>query len=374
MMVKVLKKDNKKELTQLCKSIAKQKYHLTEKDINTLDYEERRNPYGKHKPPMKLYDISDLEELFCEKHDIEEDKIEETIKNIELDKQAKKDCKKEEKKEIIKKELIKNDMDDYLDNQYVKQYVDTGKNVKKILGKIKRCKELTDKLKLKGLNIRNDSALCSNYIDGDDEYTVDEIVEIMEEMTWLFKNTDYKNINKKIINEMIQECRDLRERYDMEFIKHEASAIAKYKAIEAWLPKNEAYLEYYDLYPSRVRNTIDEIIKKKEEYKIKYNNPKKYKKKYNAISVKIFLKNIIAEQKNINFNDFVKIFELTLKYQKNNKKKSAFYYYNKITEFINYCIIKKQCRSTCKNAKAKTCVNKMCGSCCIDLKCKKHNK
>lgn len=51
--------------------------------------------------------------------------------------------------------------------------------------------DLETKLKSKGLELRSDSVLCSRYLEGSDEYTSDEIVNIMEQMNWFFTCTNY---------------------------------------------------------------------------------------------------------------------------------------------------------------------------------------
>lgn len=64
-----------------------------------------------------------------------------------------------------------------------------------------RTKELVEKLKLRGLVLRSDSVLCSNYISGSNEYLLDEVVDIMEQMEWFFTNTPYSTYSKQYDNE-----------------------------------------------------------------------------------------------------------------------------------------------------------------------------
>jgi len=70
-----------------------------------------------------------------------------------------------------------------------------------------RTKELREKLKLRGLELRTDSVMCSNYIGGRDEYTCDELVDIMEQMNWFFTKTNYSAYSKQYDNERYEETK-----------------------------------------------------------------------------------------------------------------------------------------------------------------------
>jgi hypothetical protein len=58
-----------------------------------------------------------------------------------------------------------------------------------------------EKLKLRGLVLRSDSILCYNFISGNNEYTCDEVVDIMEQMEWFFTNTPYSTYSEQYDNE-----------------------------------------------------------------------------------------------------------------------------------------------------------------------------
>ncbi len=87
---------------------------------------------------------------------------------------------------------ISNDLDTLI--EYIKKKENDAKEIKL------RIKELTDKLSLRGLVLRSDSVLCSNYIRGSNEYTLDEVVDIMEQMEWFFTNTKYSAYSKQYDN------------------------------------------------------------------------------------------------------------------------------------------------------------------------------
>jgi hypothetical protein len=63
---------------------------------------------------------------------------------------------------------------------------------KKIM-KDKRREELILALKDKGLQLRDDSKLCQNYIDGIKDLSLSEIVDICLKMNWLYTCTDYQD-------------------------------------------------------------------------------------------------------------------------------------------------------------------------------------
>lgn len=65
-----------------------------------------------------------------------------------------------------------------------------------IKDKESRLNELILKLKSKGLELRSDSVLCSRYLEGCNQYTSDEIVDIMEQMNWFFSYTNYSSYCK----------------------------------------------------------------------------------------------------------------------------------------------------------------------------------
>jgi len=144
------------------KTTAKKEYILNDKDLENLRSLTRKNTYGTE---CHYYYIGDLKKKADEKHG---DKFEE----LKLKKKERSDRTKALIKE---KEVAKNKI---------------------------RCKNkqfLINKLKTAGLQFREDSALCEEYIEHGEEgqYSSDTIVKILEEMEFLFKNTNYKNLMKK---------------------------------------------------------------------------------------------------------------------------------------------------------------------------------
>lgn len=61
-----------------------------------------------------------------------------------------------------------------------------------------RKKKLESCLKSRGLELRNDSALCSNFIDGTTDLDLNYIVQRMCEMKYLYEYCNMKKIKKQV--------------------------------------------------------------------------------------------------------------------------------------------------------------------------------
>ena len=60
-----------------------------------------------------------------------------------------------------------------------------------------RKKTLINALQTRGLKLRTDSVLSTNYINGSDEFTIEHIVNVMCQMKYLYEYCNYKNILTK---------------------------------------------------------------------------------------------------------------------------------------------------------------------------------
>ena len=105
-----------------------------------------------------------------------------------------------------------------------------------------RTKELTQKLKSRGLVLRSDSVLCSNYIVGSEEYTCEQVVDIMEQMEWFFTNTKYSIYSKQ---------------YDIEYYESRKSS---------WYDYENRYYDFDDLDDSDDSEYLESREKAKQEY------------------------------------------------------------------------------------------------------------
>lgn len=94
--------------------------------------------------------------------------------------------------------------------------------------------ELELALHKKGLELRSDSALCTNYIKERSEYhSLEKTVSIMENMRFLFQHTDYKSINSYMLDYAFETRYD----YDDYVDKHAISQRAQAKAVRAFVKK-----------------------------------------------------------------------------------------------------------------------------------------
>lgn len=66
-----------------------------------------------------------------------------------------------------------------------------------------RTKKLKSKLKKRGLELRKDSALCSLYINGKNDYDINWIVQRMCQMKYLYEYCDMKNIKSQVYNDYV---------------------------------------------------------------------------------------------------------------------------------------------------------------------------
>ena len=155
------------EYKLIYKTTAKNKYYLTDKDINLLECFKTigSNGYSKHSEVTLIREI-DVINYFCEKHNISEDKLDKTLEKLEKIKQ-----KKSDKIKLTKEQKRK-----------------------------ERKKDLISALKKVGLEFRTDSKLCNGFIDGTiKDWDIKKIVKRMCQMKFLYDyaNMDYYFIKAK---------------------------------------------------------------------------------------------------------------------------------------------------------------------------------
>jgi hypothetical protein len=162
--------------TLICKSTAKQKYFLTEKDLEDIEYYEVDNPHWRCASSMKLYTRADILEKFYDKYNANSDNEEQKRKDLE---------KNRKKRSIVRL------------------------NTKELKRK-KRKQKLTEALKEYKLKIRADSSLCEQYINGTLKgWNLDKIVKRLCQMHYLF---NYCNIQKYI--NIVKEDRQQEKRWN----------------------------------------------------------------------------------------------------------------------------------------------------------------
>lgn len=90
-----------------------------------------------------------------------------------------------------------------------------------------RTAELEEALNARGLELRSDSELCDDYIEGKNVYSLERIVDIMEEMKFYHEQTDYPELYREIRSEYYDSY------YQVDHI--EVSQTAKYSALRDWI-------------------------------------------------------------------------------------------------------------------------------------------
>lgn len=174
---------------------------------------------------------------------------------------------------------------DYLMSQFDEKNLsnDLDMLVDYIVGKETRINELVDGLKSRGLVLRVDSVLCSKYIDGNSEYTLDYILDTMEQMDWFFTNTKYSQYCREYddyeYKHRTQEdyYYSMRDRYDLynsddsDYEKQEQKEKENYNKIKSEYVKNKCLTEWISngkkgIYPKSLIPQIEQI-EKKLEYK-----------------------------------------------------------------------------------------------------------
>lgn len=151
---------------KITKTSAKSDWYLNEKDLENVEYEEARNPRYKCASPMALYKINDIKTVFCNKYNIQQNEESIQLKLNEIEKVKNEKRIKRQQNKNNKEAIRRNDLQECF-NRY-------------------------------NLEIRNDSKLCSGYIDGTlKDWTCEQIARRTMEMKFLFENNNmYDEINK----------------------------------------------------------------------------------------------------------------------------------------------------------------------------------
>jgi hypothetical protein len=182
----------------LTKTEVKNKYFLTDTELDTIQCIEKNNPYRKSLS-MYLYDNNDILNFLKEKFSI----FDEDILNNRIDEMRR--AKEYKKRNRVNKREIQ---------------METRK---------KELKEILDK---HGLTIRSDSKLCNGYIDGTiKDKSLEWIAHRMCQMKYLFEYCNF--------NQAYQEALDNGYHHDL-FDEAEQIAISKvggYPFIFPWLTK-----------------------------------------------------------------------------------------------------------------------------------------
>lgn len=227
---------------------------------------------------------------------------------------------------------ISNDLDTLIEYINRKEDEDKQRDI--------RTKELIEKLKLRGLELRSDSVLCSNYIAGSCEYTCDELVDIMEQMNWFFTKTKYSTYSKQYDND-----------------QYEARKLSWY---------DYGYRETYDYY---LDSDDSDYYESREREKQEYNKRKsEYVKKR-------CLKEWITNGKQGTYPQclipLIEQVEKEMEIEKNQLKQQKI---SKTTKTSKISKINPCSNPSCLNIHSSACANKMCRICCNGVGCEIHKK
>ena len=158
-----------------------------------------------------------------------------------------------EKKKIVKKAIKENNIPLQKYKYEINNFINSkNKNVDEFINLLikmeNRYNILVSKLKSRGLTLRSDSKLCDDFLNGDDDYTVDYIVDIMEQMKWFYEHTKYS----KYCNEYTSYFYYDKEEYNMM-----RSEYAKTKAIKDYI---RGYIQVSP--PPSLNNAIEDCKQK----------------------------------------------------------------------------------------------------------------
>lgn len=248
----------------ICKTTAIKDFHLSNKDLEDIDYISIPNPHYKCSGDMKLYEKKDIyiamynkygdekgyEYLYKRKNKKKIDK-KQKLKHINTKKyksicdeylSGKISMKKLEEKIFERDEREKKINRLNLGKDYYNEiinYIEKGGDIDFVKGIYERRKELVGELKKNNLELRSDSVLCKGYI-MDNDYELEFVVNTMIEMDWLFKNTSYGDI-----------MRELRRNYYIDDKSYEA----KRRAVRKWLKHGKIN----DNLPKHIREIVDSL-------------------------------------------------------------------------------------------------------------------
>jgi len=165
-----------------------------------------------------------------------------------------------EKKKIIKEAIKENNIPLQKYKYVINNFINSKKtNVKKFINELieeeNRYNYLVSKLKNRGLELRSDSKLCNDFLNGKSNYTIDYIVDVMEQMKWFYEHTKYPEYCEQYTSYIY---------YDKEEYNKKRSEFAKEKAIKDYI---RGYIKVSP--PSSLIDTIEEHKQKLTQSSIK---------------------------------------------------------------------------------------------------------
>ena len=190
----------------ITKTNAKKNYLFKDEDLLNLTSYEANSSYGL----STYYTIEDLDIKACEKYGVYKDNIKEFLSKLH-DEKKNKSKERKEKMLITKENKIK-----------------------------KRREKLISELSKVKLELRNDSVLCKQYIDGNSKYDLEDIIERMCQMKYLFeychmdecKDIAYEKHQEEFSAGYFPDCSVFDE---AEYIALKKYSNGKYQVVFPWL-------------------------------------------------------------------------------------------------------------------------------------------
>jgi hypothetical protein len=179
-----------RERDQMTATRAKSLFQLNETDLALLPCKEVTNPHYKRAAPMRLYDIDDLVDACVQKY--------ETWEAFAARRDKRKSVTQARRNAIA-------------------------------ANRVQRRADLEQALGQHGLRLRADSRMCAAFVQtgrGIFGESMQEVVEIMREMDFLYTHTNYSGI----VDDIREEYREWGEWYDMD----EVVDTAKTRAVREW--------------------------------------------------------------------------------------------------------------------------------------------
>lgn len=212
------KECKKKKSLTIARTYAKKEYSLTDSDLENLPYLECRNPHYRFDAPMILYLHRMLHEYSLKKRGSQTSLVN-------------KKCKREEISEKRKQTI-----------EWKMQALRT---------------QLIGALNKRGLELREDSRLCDQFIEKGSP-NVNEVVRIMEEMKFYHEQTEYTSFYREVFN-------DWKHEYGFKVDLDEVSDAAKHLALDAWIKKEKDFETMMQKVPLSLAEEVEKLCRKKSK-------------------------------------------------------------------------------------------------------------
>jgi len=253
----------------ICKTTAKTKYFLKDSDLAEIKTYDVKNPHYRSGPPMILLKEAEVIDVFCKIYNTDRASYKQKLIEIAGNKdekkktlQEKKQIKQieEEKRQLILREkLAENNLAEYFCAQLLKPYRAKKRvNYDEIIADVKKQQEhdveimnnerkrrtaLIKALGECGLELRNDSELCSGYIDGTIEDSLEWVVKRMCQVKYLYEYCNIKAYFNEAGQSVREEYREMHEPIPKGAVFEEAERLALKKYNKGRYPEKFPWMK-----------------------------------------------------------------------------------------------------------------------------------